>query len=203
MIESVRVEYFKKFKKETFPLNERVAIVGPNDSGKSTLLQAIATWNLALGKWVELKGAKLPKSKKARAGISITRKEFTSIPLREMNLLWHVCDTPFPYEETPEGQTGYPRYLKISLKGKVGDHPWKLTFDFRYGGKEIIFAKPSEQDLGYIPFVNENIKIVHVPPFSGIGAEEPEYRSRAYQDYLIGQGKAGDVIRNRILEIYH
>lgn len=37
--------------------------------------------------------------------------------------------------------------------------------------------------------------MVYVPPFSGIGVQETRY-DRPYQDMLIGQGKAGDIMRN-------
>ena len=47
----------------------------------------------------------------------------------------------------------------------------------------------------------KNLHIVHVPPFSGIGAEETRY-DKAYQNLLIGQGKPGDILRNLLLELH-
>ncbi len=46
-----------------------------------------------------------------------------------------------------------------------------------------------------------DLKIIYVPPFSGIGAEETGY-DVPYQNLLIGQGKAGDILRNMLLEVY-
>ena len=52
MITQVKVEFFKRFQSETFKLGDDVVLAGPNNSGKTTLLQAIAVWNLALQRWL-------------------------------------------------------------------------------------------------------------------------------------------------------
>ena len=87
MIRKVTLEYFKKFDKEEFDLGDTVVLAGPNNSGKSTLLQAVAVWNLGVQRWRQERG--IAKSKAAlRTGVPVSRKDFTAIPLREMNLLW-------------------------------------------------------------------------------------------------------------------
>jgi len=50
MINKVILKNFKRFKEEQFLLSESVVLAGPNNAGKSTLLQAIATWKLGLAK---------------------------------------------------------------------------------------------------------------------------------------------------------
>src|SRR4029077_651407 len=52
-----------------------------------------------------------------------------------------------------------------------------------------------------LPQAALDLSVVHIPPFSGIGPEETRY-DRPYQDLLIGQGKAGDILRNLLLEVY-
>ncbi len=62
MIRRVTVRNFKRFREETFELADSVVLAGPNNAGKSTLLQAIATWKLALDRWVSLRaGSKAVK----------------------------------------------------------------------------------------------------------------------------------------------
>jgi len=94
MITEVRIEYFKKFAAQEFKLGDHVVLAGPNNSGKSTLLQALAVWGLCLQRWINERISGQSKAK-SRTGIPISRKDFTSIPLREMNLLWtdrdHCC----------------------------------------------------------------------------------------------------------------
>lgn len=200
MIKRVKVCYFKRFEEETFELRENIILAGPNNSGKTTLLQAIAVWNLAMQKWL----AKRSASKvKLRTGVVITRKDFTAIPLREMNLLWTNTSTALKKDELKAGQKlGTPRVMTITLEGETGDNKWELTFEFSYRGEEMISAKPSLKHIEDNLESVKDLKIVHIPPFSGIGAEEIEYK-REYQDFLIGQSKPGDIVRNLLVEVYN
>ena len=52
MIRSVRIRGFKRFRELHLP--GHAVLTGPNDIGKTTLLQAIASWALALRRWQDL-----------------------------------------------------------------------------------------------------------------------------------------------------
>ena len=52
MIERIAIRHFKRFREQTFHPVESVVLAGPNNAGKSTLLQAIAAWKLELDRWV-------------------------------------------------------------------------------------------------------------------------------------------------------
>jgi predicted ATPase len=199
MITKVRVRYFKQFEDEQFDLADHVVLAGHNNSGKTTLLQAIAVWNLALQRWL----ADRPPTSKARkrTGVPITRKDFTAIPLREMKLLWTNTSVSLKSEDAEEGKAGYPKVMEIALEGADGSDAWQLGFEFRYQSPEQIYVKPSEANLDALPHAAEQTRVVHVPAFSGIGAEETRY-DHPYQDLLIGQGKPGDIVRNLLLEIH-
>ena len=43
------------FKDEIFELEDAIILAGPNNSGKSTVLQAISAWNLGLQRWKKIK----------------------------------------------------------------------------------------------------------------------------------------------------
>lgn len=201
MISKVEVEFFKRFSKQHFELSDHIVLAGPNNSGKTTLLQAIAVWDLALQRWQEKRGPESGSRAKQRTGVPLTRKDFTALPLREMNLLWTDTLTALKKDELRQGQKlGQPRVLTIRLEGSEGEQAWKLGFEFRYQNSELLHVKPAEH-LDSLPRATESIGVVHVPPFSGIGAEETRY-DRPYQDLLIGQGKAGDILRNLLYEVY-
>ena len=97
MITKVVIEHFKRFNREEFDLDETIVLAGPDNSGKSTLLQALATWSMALERWrlgkgrvlADGEGKKRPSKTKIRTGQPATRKDFTALPLREFNLLWN------------------------------------------------------------------------------------------------------------------
>ena len=197
MINKVKIKYFKQFKDQKFDLSDQIILAGPNNCGKTTLLQAITAWNLALQKW----NAERPKKSKAkqRTGVPITRKDFTAVPLREMNLLWTDRSVSYSKMDAAEGKVGHPRKMEITVEGVSGENSWNLTFEFRYQSREMIYIKPTNN--GDIPQEALDLNVVHVPPFSGIGSEETKY-DKPYQELLVGQGKAGDILRNLLLEIY-
>jgi len=99
MIKRVRLVRFKRFIDETFDLTGNpVLLAGPNNSGKTTLLHALASWNLATTRWLAERG---DSGGKRRIGVALD--EFTSLPLREMNLLWlnrHTGGAPSGAETT-------------------------------------------------------------------------------------------------------
>lgn len=198
MITKVRLRYFKQFEEQTFELSDHIVLAGPNNSGKSTLLQAIAVWHLALQRWLaERKPGGVGRKRKA---VPITRKDFTAIPLREMKLLWTNCSTALKKGEG-EGKPGFPRIAEVVLEGGNGEQPWVLPIKIRYQGQEQIYVRPANTSLDDLPKAATALRVVHVPPFSGIGAQETRY-DRPYQDLLIGQGKPGDLLRNLLYEVY-
>ncbi|MFQ5652211.1 MAG: ATP-dependent endonuclease [bacterium] len=202
LINQVKIRYFKKFKDEVFDLTNSIVLAGPNNSGKSTLLQALAAWYLALQKWLTERGPQSGSRASKRTGVAITRKDFTTLPLREMNLLWFNRSTALFKEELAAGQKpGTPRILQIELTGKNNTSAWRLALEFTYRYPDLIHVRPAA-DTPIEPLLDfvRNLRVVHVPPFSGIGAEETRY-DQAYQDLLIGQGKPGDILRNLLLEI--
>ncbi len=202
MITSVSVRYFKSFYAQEFELSDHVVLAGHNNAGKTTLLQAIAVWNMALQKWNAERGPETKSQAKRRTGVPITRSEFSAIPLREMKLLWTNTITGLTQDELLEGQKlGYPRPLTIGLEGRSAGSAWKLAFEIRYQNSELVYVKPAAEDTDYIPNASEDVQVVHVPPFSGIGPQETRH-DRPYQDMLIGQGKPGDILRNLLLELY-
>ena len=53
MLTKLTVRNFKQFEDVTVELDNVVVFVGPNDSGKTTALQALSLWELGLRRWRE------------------------------------------------------------------------------------------------------------------------------------------------------
>jgi predicted ATPase len=205
MLSKVTLEYFKRFDKEEFELGDTIVLAGPNNSGKSTLLQAVSVWNLAVQRWRQERD--IAKSKAAlRTGVPVSRKDFTAIPLRDMNLLWFARSTAYSKEDDPDKKPGEPKLVTIGIEGESpGNAPWKVGVTLRYVSREQIYVKLLDENgkpLTSLPQGATDTQVVHIPPFSGIGAEETRY-DHGYQNLLIGQGKPGDILRNLLLEIYN
>lgn len=199
MITEICVRHFKRFREEIFPLTESVVLAGPNNSGKTTLLQAIAVWKLGLAKWRQHRSG---SSATKRTGVPITRQDFTALPLREMNLLWEGRKVAGGGQKA-----GAPRLLEIVIKGRTGRREWECGLEFQYANPEMVYVRPSgskqldEAALNaFPPDEAKNLSIVHIPPLSGTERDEPR-RDRGYQDVLVGQSRPGEILRNLLLEI--
>jgi hypothetical protein len=202
MITKVTVHYFKQFYQQEFDLSGHILLAGPNNAGKTTLLQAITTWYLGFQKWRERRGPESGSNARQRTGVPLTRQEFTALPLRELGHLWTDTLTGLRKDELQSGQKlGQPRVLSIVLEGSTPQAEWRLGFEFRYQNTELLYVKPSPERIDQLPQAAQDVSVVHIPPFSGIGPEETRY-DRPYQDLLIGQGKAGDILRNLLLEVF-
>ena len=80
MIRRVSIKNFKRFREEEFELADTVVLAGPNNAGKSTLLQAVATWKLGIDRLAAQRAGGMGAT---RSGVAIPRAEITMVPLRE------------------------------------------------------------------------------------------------------------------------
>jgi predicted ATP-dependent endonuclease of OLD family len=71
MIRKIVIRRFKRFDEVEFVLPDNIVLAGPNNTGKTTVLQAVAAWGLAFNRWKELNdfyrhGGAYPKAPIAR-----------------------------------------------------------------------------------------------------------------------------------------
>jgi recombinational DNA repair ATPase RecF len=80
VIHRVGLRRFKRFGDVEFVLPGHVVLAGLNNTGKTTVLQAIAAWSLALSRWRELNDFQRHRGYYAKAPIA--RQAFSAVPLR-------------------------------------------------------------------------------------------------------------------------
>ncbi len=199
MIRRVTIRNFKRFREQTFELADAVVLAGPNNAGKSTLLQAIATWKLGLDRWAAQRAGGRAVE---RSGVAVPRADMTSVPLREMNLLWEDRKVT-----GPKGMSGRRRLIEIIVEGRGENGTWTCGLELQYANPELAYARPLDAKnldrkaiRNFPPEEAQELGIVHVPPLSGIERDEPR-RDRGMQDMLVGQGRPGEILRNLLLEI--
>ncbi|MBA3468341.1 MAG: AAA family ATPase [Herpetosiphonaceae bacterium] len=178
MIQQVAIRHFKRFDDETFTFPDHVVLAGPNNTGKTTVLQAIAAWELALNHWRLLNDFQKRRHGYTRAPIA--RQAFAAVPLRAFDLLWN--------QRQARGS------IEIAVIGRDG---WQITMEFIADSTEQIYVRPtsaaSATDLRVLA-----IRTVFVPPMTGLSTDEPVYQP-AKQRQLLGQGKPGDILRNLLI----
>lgn len=193
MLTEVKIIHFKRFGEVTIPLDNPIVLAGPNNSGKTTAIQALSTWHFTMRKWLE-KNAEMKKGGKKRAGVSIARRDFTPVPLREAILLWNNRSV---LSSVPKVNT--PLLVKIIVKGVDEGAHWECGMELQYANAELFYCRPIRGSE--IPKLAEKVDVVHVPPLSGLKTEEGR-RDVGEQNVIIGEGRPGEILRNLLLEIY-
>lgn len=188
MIKKIELTNFKKFVNQTIELKPQTLslIVGGNNSGKSTILHALAVWEYCKTVLVYEKSPSSILTGFHGDGYGVNIDDFTPINIPSLKYLWTNLNPTQSYSLSikcfwdidPENE----RFLKIGLA---------LT-------QERLFIKPLESNI----LLGEHIpKIAYLPPFAGITDKEQWY-TPAYRNKLIGQGLAGAVLRNTIIELF-
>ena len=183
MIRRVVIRRFKRFKEETFDIPDQLVLAGPNNTGKTTLLQAIAAWTFAFDRWKQLND--FQRHNRAYAKAPVARHDFSAVPLRAFDLLW--TERQYQRRETIEIEVA-------CVKG------WSITMELIPNTTEQIYVRP-KSDADPDVLRDAELKTVHVPSMTGLGTNEPVYE-RPMIDLLLGQGKPGDIIRNLLAQTH-
>lgn len=87
MLTRLRVRNFKRFTELDVELQDPVVFVGPNNSGKTTAMQALALWDCGLRLWSAQYADREAPAK--RPGVTVGRRDPVSVPVPTARLLWH------------------------------------------------------------------------------------------------------------------
>ena len=178
MIHRVGLRRFKRFGDVEFVLRGHVVLAGPNNTGKTTVLQAIAAWSLALNRWRELNDFHRHGGYYTKAPIA--RQAFSAVPLRAFDLLWQDRD------------------YRGSLEIYIQSDGWTIAMELLADSTEQVYVRPLPSASADI-VRNAKLATAFVPAMSGLGTEEPLYQ-RPKVDQLLGQAKPGDILRNLLVE---
>ena len=199
MIRRVRLANFKRFVDQTFELDETTVLAGPNNSGKSTLLQAITLWKDALELWVAKRHDATRASK--RTGVGIGRLSCNAVPVRDVNLLWN--DRVVSGGNGP----GATRLLEIAVEGESNGEAWACALEFQFAHHELAYVRPlaakdmASQELdAFPPPAAKELQVLRAPALSGVRRDEPLH-APGMQNLIVGENRTGDMLRNLLWEI--
>lgn len=205
MLTKLKINNFKKFDNIEVELGQPVVFIGPNNSGKTTALQALALWEVGYNKWLEKRGADdITPSK--RPGITINRKDLFALPIPASNLLWKDRKTHLTRKEGDQQKTDFI-FIDIIVEGIEANKEWKCGFEFYYANEEAFYCRPirtSEQKDAPrmpVPELPEKPSIAYLPPMSGL-IDREFLKQYGEIDFLIGQGQTAQVLRNLCYRVY-
>ena len=126
MLTKLTVVNFKKFGTDEIELGNPVVFIGPNNSGKTSALQALALWDIGLKRWnEEYKGRTAPVK---RSGVTINRRDLLAIPIPEANLLWRDLHVRDVRRVNGRPDTNNIR-IDITVEGITEDKSWKCGLE--------------------------------------------------------------------------
>ena len=199
MLTRLAVRNFKLFEEIELDLGQQVVLTGPNNSGKTTVFQALALWDVGLKRWLEKWGAGDIPSK--RPGVTVNRRDLIALPVPTAKLLWRDLDT----HTGARDEDGRQRTEHVRIEIVVDGIDWTCGFEFDYANEESFYCRPLRQENGErmpVPEAARDVRVAYLPPMSGLAANETRL-DRGAINVRLGEGRTAEVLRNlcyRILE---
>lgn len=203
MLTNLRIKNFKRLEDVEIELGKTVVFIGPNNSGKTTALQALALWEIGLRKWLEKRSAKDPEK---RPGVTINRRDLIAVPVPDANLLWKNLHVHAIQKGNGKQDTRNIR-IDILVSGVTDGAAWDCGFEFDYANPESFYCRPlrieGDQDSQRmtVPEIVAPVRVAFLPPMSGMAATEDRLQEGAI-NVRIGEGRTAEVLRNLCFQIY-
>ena len=204
MLTKMTVRNFKRLQEFEIELGNPVVFVGPNNSGKTSAMQALALWGVGIRRWFEKRGSDATLER--RPGVTINRRELHAIPHPSAKLLWHDLHVRESSRVNGKQQTNNVR-IDIHVTGISEGYQWSCGLEFDYANEESFYCRPLRLEEGKspqrikVPEAASTVQIAFLPPMSGLAATETRLYKGAI-DVRIGEGRTADVLRNLCLEIF-
>ncbi len=204
MLTRLQIKNFKRFDVVDVELGRAVVLIGPNNSGKTTTLQALALWEIGLRLWNEKRQGK--SSPEKRPGVTINRNDLIALPVPSANLLWKDLHVRVAERTNGRRRTENVR-IDIIVDGIVEGVPWRCGLEFDYANEESFYCRPLRLGEGEkpermsIPEQALRTRVAFLPPMSGLAAVEPKWEPGRI-NVLLGEGQTAQVLRNLCYQIH-
>ena len=184
MISEIIIHRFKKFRQLKGNLHDRMVLAGPNNSGKTTLLQAVAVWSELAEIWFRNNALTEDLKSHSYHQEELDIADIRSLALSNFQDLWHNQISNVP----------------ITIKVTTSD--WQVGFNINYqDATTATFGLLPETSTNDVKACSENpLTALYIPSLSGLDIHEPAYEESVFTTRL-AHSKAGTVLRNLILAV--
>lgn len=182
------IRNFKRFGEVDIELGNPVVFIGPNNSGKTTALQALALWDIGVRRWKELD--------EEVSWAAINRKDLIGLPVPQARMLWRNL---LYRRQDLKAKTSRRIPIEILVEGISDGQHWRRGLEFRYANDESLLCRPlkggKEVAAESILLGQPSERIVFLPAMSGLAAHEPRLDPGAI-DVRLAEGRTAEVLRN-------
>ena len=204
MLTKLTIRNFKRFDEVEVELGNPVVFIGPNNSGKTSAMQALALWDIGLKRWNEKRSGKTAPEN--RPGVTVNRRDLLAIPVPSAALLWRELHTRDTRKVDGHQRTSNVRIeLIVEGVGNKGE-AWTCGLEFDYANPESFYCRPLRRGEGKkpermpVPEAAASTRIAFLPPMSGLAATETRLDQGAV-NVRVGEGRTAEVLRNLCYEI--
>lgn len=198
------ISNFKRFESVEIELGSPVVFIGPNNSGKTSAMQALALWDIGRRRWAEKWSGQGTPAK--RPGVAVNRRDLLAIPVPHANLLWRGLRVRNVERIDGKQRTSNIR-IDVTVDGLAEDGAWKCGLEFDYANEESFYCRPlrlsEDRNPKRMPVPKEagGVRIAFLPPMSGLAATETRLDQGAV-NVRVGEGRTAEVLRNLCHGVY-
>lgn len=194
-IRYVEIENFKTFKdKVHIDLGHPAVLIGPNNAGKTSVVQALSLWSRGVKSWYEKKGEPRKRESRERISAGINRLNILDVPVSETRFLWNAT-------RVRKGNASIEITINVGVEMNGLTHDCRMIFTYR--DTEVIYCKPCSETVKHDDLLHfaAEMQFHLLYPMSGImsgisaDTEEtplPDGRINVF----LGQGQTAQVLRN-------
>lgn len=191
LLHFLEIENFKRFgDKQRIELEHPAVLIGPNNCGKTSAIQALALWSQALKTWLD---ARKSSSAKERPAIPLNRLSIVSVPVQRTRYFWHNTQVRTGSQDVP---------LVITVGVWWDNKLVPVSMRFRNQGDELVYCTPDLSIISNMKLIEyaASINVELLYPMSGLETEEPILQPGRI-GVLLGQGQTAQVLRNLCLMV--
>jgi predicted ATPase len=203
-IKYLKIQNFKIFGAEetVIDFEDTTVLVGPNNAGKTTVIQAFTLWRLGVQAFFDAKTVVDSQTKQRKqkgkldekTGIGINRKDIEQVPITDTRQLFYKS-------RIRTGSTN--EQIKITLGLQYKNEIKECIVTFKYFKSEVIYVYLNKllcADIDLLIYAS-NLQINLLYPMSGLEREETVLQEGAIRK-LIGRGITAGLLRNICYNLY-
>ncbi len=191
LLHFLEIENFKRFgNRQRIELDHPSVLIGPNNCGKTSAIQALALWSQAVRTWYDIRR---DSAAKERTATGLNRLNIVAVPVQRTRFFWHNAVV-----RTGNSDISLVITVGVEYEGTVV----RLPMRFRNRGDELVYCTPDDSVIGNLEFLKyaAGIRVELLYPMSGLETEEPILQPGRI-DVLLGQGQTAQVLRNLCLMV--
>lgn len=192
LLHYLEIENFKRFGgKQRIELDHPAVLIGPNNCGKTSAIQALALWSQAVRTWYDVRKDSTAKERTATA---LNRLNIVAVPVQRTRFFWHNTQVRAGSKDIS---------LVITVGVEFQSKVVALSMRFRNQGDELVYCNPDPAVAGDLSLMKHAaaLRVELLYPMSGLETEEPLLQPGRI-DVLLGQGQTAQVLRNLCLIVH-